>query len=281
VEERELEQQLSNPKSALSESYRSLRTSLQFSGVNGAPGTLLVTSAESSEGKSTTVIKLAHDFASLGAKVLIIDADMRRPSIHRRFNDDNAIGLSNLLTNTARREDMPRLIRQGKSANVFFMSAGTVPPNPADLLSSARMGLILSSLRKRYDMVIVDAPPVIGIADVPILSRLTDATLLVVSTNKVTRKAASMALKRLRSAGANVVGAAMTMFSVSKYDYNYTYGHLRYRYYTYADPALQLAGAAASRGGQVKHVSNRAFDSVASGLWRRLGDLIDRIKSKS
>lgn len=280
VDESDLGPQLANPKSALSEAYRSLRTSLQFSGVNGAPGTLLVTSAESSEGKSTTVIKLAEDFASLGAKVLIIDADMRRPSIHRRFNEDNAIGLSNLLTNTARKDDLPRLIRQSKAPNVFFMSAGTVPPNPADLLSSARMSLIVSSLRKRYDMIIIDAPPVIGIADVPILSRLTEATLLIVSTNKVTRKAAIMALKRLKSAGANVVGVAMTMFSVSKYDYNYTYGHLRYRYYTYAEPALQLAGAAESKEGH-RHVSNWTFDSVTSSLRRRVGNFVDRVKSAS
>ncbi|MCM2476079.1 polysaccharide biosynthesis tyrosine autokinase [Rhizobium sp. CG5] len=278
VEDGELEQQLSNPQSALSESYLSLRTSLQFSGVNGAPATLLITSAEASEGKSTTVIKLAEDFASLGTKVLIIDADMRKPSVHRIFNEDNAVGLSNLLTNTARREDLPRLIRPGKTPNVFFMSAGTVPPNPADLLSSARMSMIVSNLKKRYDMIIIDAPPVIGIADVPILSRLTEATMLIISTNKVTRKSASMALKRLKSAGANIVGVAMTMFSVGKFDYNYNYGHLRYKYYTYADPALKLADAAESVGKQSRYVSNGPFDSVVSGLRRYLGNFVDRLK---
>ena len=279
VDDAEMEQQMSKPTSALSEAYRSLRTSLQFSGVDGAPATLLVTSAEPSEGKSTTVIKLAEDFASLGARILIIDADMRKPSMHRKFNEDNAIGLSNVLTNTARREDLPRLIRRAKSSNVSFMSAGTVPPNPADLLSSARMSLIVSSLRKRFDMIIIDAPPVIGLADVPILSRLADATLLVVSANKVSPKSAGMALKRLKAAGANVVGAAFTMFAADKFEYSYSYGHLRRKYHTYADPAIPLADATDCKMEPQAHVSNWSLDFVAAGLRRHFGGFLDRFQS--
>ncbi|WP_339760449.1 polysaccharide biosynthesis tyrosine autokinase [uncultured Hoeflea sp.] len=280
VEEGNLQLQLSNPKSALSESYRSLRTSLQFSGVDGAPATLLVTSADPSEGKSTTVAKLADDLASLGAKVLIIDADMRKPSIHRIFNIDNAIGLSNLLMNTIAREDVPQLIRRSKNPNVFVMPAGTVPPNPADLLSSARMGIVLSSLHKHYNMIIIDGPPVIGIADVPILSRLTEATLLMVSTNKVARKSAVVAVKRLKSAGANLVGVALTMFATSKFDYNYNsnYSYLNYKYYGNAERLQPVAGVAGNMGAKSTDVSNWTFDSVVAGLRRHFGDFIDRIK---
>jgi polysaccharide biosynthesis transport protein len=274
----DLEQQLVNPQSAISESYRSLRTSLQFSGTDGTPGTLLITSAEASEGKTTTAVKLAEDFASLGAKVLIIDADLRKPSVHRRFSADNVLGLSNLLTNTVRREDLALLIRPGKKANVSFMSAGTVPPNPADLLSSARMSLIVSIVKKRYDLVIIDAPPVIGIADVLILGRLAEATLLVVSTNNVARKSVSMALKRLKSSGANVIGVAMTMFSVGKFDYNYSYGSVGTKYYTYVERAPQLAGAAAGSERQDRDVSYWSLGAVATGLRRRFGHFVARNK---
>ncbi|MAY64103.1 MAG: exopolysaccharide biosynthesis protein [Rhizobiales bacterium] len=272
---------LANPKSALSESYLSLRTSLQFSGVDGAPGTLLITSADPSEGKSTTVIKLAEDFASLGARILVIDADMRRPSIHRRLGQDNAVGLSNLLTKTTRKEDIPYIIRPTKTPNVSFMSAGTVPPNPADLLSSTRMGLIVSSLKKRFDVIIIDAPPIIGIADVPILSRLTDATLLIVSANKVTRKSASMALKRLNAAGANVVGAAMTMFPVGKLDYNYKYGYLKYKYYSHEDALPQLPTTADTKEGRGKHVSDSSHSALVHGFRRHFRNLVERTKPAS
>jgi polysaccharide biosynthesis transport protein len=270
----QLEQQLANPKSGLSESYRSLRTSLQFAAPDGAPRTLLVTSAEPSEGKSTTVVKLARDFASLGLKVLIVDADMRKPSIHRKFNEDNAIGLSNILMNSVRREDVSGLVRRQKDSNVFLMSAGTVPPNPADLLSSARMGLIVSSLKKYYDIVIIDAPPVIGLADVPILSQLADGTLLIVSSNGVSRKSASVSLRRLQSVGANVVGVAMTMFQTQKFDYGYSYA--RHYYYEHAELSPRLAEA---EGEGIAHVSKWTFDSVAHGARGRFVGWHHRVKS--
>ncbi|WP_245422659.1 polysaccharide biosynthesis tyrosine autokinase [Rhizobium sp. AG855] len=279
VPEIDLEQQLTNPQSALSETYRSLRTSLQFSGAEGAPATLLVTSSEPGEGKSTTVIKLAEDFASLGGRVLIIDADMRKPSIHRRFNEDNVIGLSNLLTNTVRRGDLARLVRRGKSSNVFFISAGTVPQNPADLLSSPRMSLIVSSLRKQFDMIIIDAPPVIGIADVPILSRLADATLFIVSTSKVSRKSVTMAVRRLTSAGANVVGVALTMFTVGKFEHNYRYGNLNYKYYTYSSSSNLLPEVSSNTEGQDRDVWNWSVGFVVFRVRQHFDNILDRIKS--
>ncbi|WP_245479342.1 polysaccharide biosynthesis tyrosine autokinase, partial [Mesorhizobium sp. M7A.F.Ca.CA.001.16.1.1] len=226
VGDRELIASIADQKSGLSEAYRSLRTSLQFSGAEGAPRSLLVTSSEPSEGKSTTSFKLGQDFAALGARVLLVDGDLRKPNLHRLFGLDNAIGLSNLLTNTVRKDDLPGIFRPTKYPNVTVLTSGTIPPNPADLLSSPKMALILTNLGKRFDLVIIDAPPVVGLSDAPILSRLAEGTLMVVSTNQVTRKSAKTALKRLRSAGANVIGAAMSKFTVNKFDYNYAYKYM-------------------------------------------------------
>lgn len=279
IEEREFAQAMADPKSGLSESYRSLRTSLQFSGEQGAPRILLVTSSEPSEGKSTTIYKLAEDFGALGARVLVIDADLRKPTLHRVFKVDNAVGLSNVLTSTIRKSDLPKLIKQAKP-NVGIMTAGMIPPNPADLLSSTRMGLLLQKLARTYDIVLIDSPPVIGLSDAPILSRLAEATLLVVSSNQVTRKAARAALKRIKAAGANVVGAAFTKFSVRKLDYNYSYKYLNYHYYNYGEETPRIENKA-SEGTAPEHAKTWSFAALSDRLRGHLRDLGDRIKSAS
>jgi Mrp family chromosome partitioning ATPase len=142
------------------------------------------------------------------------------------------------------------------------------------------MGLLVANLGKRYDLVIIDGPPVIGLSDAPILSRLTEATLLVVSANRVARKSARMALKRLKAAGANVVGAAMTMFTVGKFDYNYNYRYLSYDYHNYGKEAPQPAGASAARE-LLRHAPTWSIGSVSAGLRRYFDNFVDRIKSDS
>lgn len=282
VDPKELGIAINDPSSAISESYRSLRTSLQFSGVDGVPKTLLVTSSEPAEGKSTTVYKLAQDFGALGARVLVIDCDMRKPNVHRQFALDNAVGLSNVLTGTVRSSGSSDVIKDGKMPNVSVITAGTIPPNPADLLSSARMGMMLSALNKRYDLVLLDGPPIIGLSDAPLLSRLAEATLLVVSTNRVTRKSAKAALKRVRSAGGNVIGAAMTMFAVAKFDYNYNYRYLTYNYYNYGNDAPQLAGATAAVATEAekpRDASTGSAGGIAAGIRRHFDDFLNRVKS--
>lgn len=228
--EAEIAEAFMDSKSALSEAYRSLRTSLQFTGAEGNMRTLTVTSSAPSEGKSTTAFKLAHDFAALGKKVLVIDADLRRPRMHRLFNTDNTIGLSNLLSNVVRQGDVTTIFRETADKNVTFMSAGTIPPNPADLLTSQRMAMTLHYCAKKYGLVIIDCPPVMGLSDAPILSRQTDATLLVVAAKQVTRKAAKNALARLRAAGGHVVGATLTKFTVNQLDRHYSYMQYDYHY---------------------------------------------------
>lgn len=284
VEPKDLGAAIADQSSGLSESYRSLRTSLQFSGVDGVPKTLLVTSSEPAEGKSTTIYKLAQDFGALGARVLVVDCDMRQPNVHRQFGLENAVGLSNVLTGTVRSGGSSEVIKDGKMPNVWVITAGTIPPNPADLLSSARMGMMLSTLGKRYDLVLLDGPPIIGLSDAPLLSRLAEATLLVVSTNRVTRKSAKAALKRVRSAGGNVIGAAMTMFTVTKFDYKYNYSYLSYNYYNYGKDTQQpqLAGATTATAAEAEKPRNASTGSaggMAAGIRRYFGDFLNRVKS--
>jgi succinoglycan biosynthesis transport protein ExoP len=230
----QMREQMENSQSSISEAYRSLRTSLQFTGHDGIPRTIAVTSAEPSEGKSTTVYKLAMDLASLGARVLVIDADMRKPSMHRLFGTDHANGLSNLLTNTGHTGDVQEMFRPTKISNVSFLSSGILPPNPADLLSSSRMASVISLCNKAYDVTLIDSPPVIGLADAPIIARLAEATLLIVSAHQVTRKSAQNALKRIRATGGIPIGAALTKFTIDRFDYNYAYRYMYYNsYYRY------------------------------------------------
>ncbi|SMH40815.1 GumC family protein [Mesorhizobium australicum] len=273
VDDKSLQADLADPQSALSEAYRSLRTSLQFSGAEGMPKTLMITSAEPSEGKSTTVYKLAEDFAALGQKVLVIDADLRKPNMHRLFKTNNTLGLSNLLTNSASREDLPRILRQtAPGSNVWIMSSGTIPPNPADLLSSARMAMLLNSMSTRFDLVLVDAPPVVGLSDAPLLGRLTQAALLVVSSNQVSRNSVKNALKRLRAAGTHVVGASLSKFSIGKFDYNYAYKYMNYSYYAYGNETPKLEGQS---GGEDKR--NPDLDTAAIGLGMRMRAAFNRV----
>lgn len=236
IDPAQLREAASDVKSSLSEAYRSLRTSIQFSGPEGAPTVLSVTSTEPSEGKTTTSWRLAHEFAGLGLRVLVIDADMRKPSMHRYFGTGHAAGLSNLLTTSGLTEELGRVVHKTSEPNLFFISSGPMPPNPADLLSSARMGLIIDTCRDAFDITIIDCPPVIGLADAPLLGRITDATLLVVSSRNVSRKAAANAARRLRSTGSVLVGAVLNKFSVDRFDYNYEYRYVYYNsYYNYGD----------------------------------------------
>ncbi|WP_245441997.1 GumC family protein [Mesorhizobium hawassense] len=279
VDDRELIASIANQKSGLSEAYRSLRTSLQFSGAEGAPRSLLITSSDPAEGKSTTAFKLGQDFAALGARVLLVDGDLRKPNLHRLFGLDNTIGLSNLLTNTVRKEDLGSIFRSTKYPNVTVLTSGTTPPNPADLLSSPRMAMIVANLSKRYDLVIIDAPPIVGLSDAPILSRLAEGTLMVISTKQVARKSAKTALKRLRAAGANVVGAAMSKFAVNKFDYNYAYKYMNYQYYNDSTSTPKLEGKVDDGADQPARAKSSTFRHLVRRIRSGVGGIVDRAKS--
>ncbi|MEM8750428.1 MAG: polysaccharide biosynthesis tyrosine autokinase [Pseudomonadota bacterium] len=225
-----------NPQSKVSEAFRTLRTSVQFTGTDTTLKTILVTSSEPSEAKTTVAFRLAEGYAALGRKVLVIDADMRKPRMHRLLNLENGMGLSNLLANVVPKGQVVDIFKDTHIPGVSFLSAGTIVPNPADLLASNRMSFTLHFCAKKFDLIIVDSPPVMGLSDAPILSRLVDGTLYVVSSRQVTKKAAVNASERLRNAGASIIGAVLTKFDAQNLDYKYEYKYMQQDYYEYALP---------------------------------------------
>lgn len=219
---------LDDPRSAFSEAYRSVRTALQFSTDTGVPRCLLVTSASPAEGKSTTALTLAKNFAQLGKRVLIIDADLRNPSLHRALDKPNDIGLSNYLAGASKATEV---IHATDSPHLMFMPTGPLPPNPAELLMGPKMLSLISIASEKFDQVIIDGPPVMGLADAPILANMASGTLLVVEAGETRISLARNALKRLYSARAHVIGALLTKFSPKHAGYGYAYGG--YNYYSY------------------------------------------------
>lgn len=268
---------VADPSSAMSEAYRSLRTSLQFA-VSDNFHTLLVTSSEPTEGKSTTVYKLAQEFAALGRRVLAIDADMRKPSLHKHFGTNHAIGLSNFLMASQNTDGDAGMFQKTANPNVTFVSAGILPPSPADLLNSENMAVLLSRCAGYFDVVIVDTPPVIGLADAPILARMTDATLLVVSTRQVSRSSARSAIARLQAVGANVVGATMSKFTVDRFDYKYSYKYQSYNYYAYKADQPAIEGSTSDASSRSREGKAAARVAGLRGSLRRGRDLVGKLR---
>lgn len=218
---------LADARSAMSEAYRSLRTALQFSTAEGVPKTLLITSSRPSEGKSTTCVSLAKAFTQIGMKVLVIDADLRNPSLHREFKCPNDLGLSNYLAGARLPEEVAQ---ETAIKDVTFISSGPLPPNPAELLAGARLVSLLSLASGTFDMVLVDGPPIMGLADAPLLASNVAGTLLVVAANETRREAAKVAVKRLHFARAPIIGALLSKFDMKQVGYGYGYGYGGYDY---------------------------------------------------
>ena len=218
-------EELQDTSSSLSEAYFSVGTSLQFSSETGVPKTLLVTSTRAAEGKSTSSWAVAQSFARIGKNVLLIDADMRKPSF--KTGIENAAGLSNLLTNS---ESLIGAVLQTEAGNISLLTAGPTPPNPAELLSSARLGALIREAASHFDVVIVDGPPVLGLADAPLLSSACHGTMMVVEAGKTRTKAAVEALSRLRTAGAHMAGCILTRY---RHEAASGYGYYNYEPYRY------------------------------------------------
>ena len=216
---------LSNPKSEVSEAFASARTALQFATPTGAPRTVLVTGIKPSEGKTSTTLALAFSFAGVGKRVLIIDADMRRPSF--AVDKANSAGLSGVLTGSA---TLIEQIARGAAKDIFLLPAGVLPPNPAELLSSPRMAQVLSEAKANFDVVIIDSPPVLAFADAPALSAVCEATLLVMQTASIRRPMARRAIDRLAEGRGHIVGAILTKFDAKRAGYNSAYSY-SYKYH--------------------------------------------------
>ncbi|HEX5754965.1 MAG TPA: polysaccharide biosynthesis tyrosine autokinase, partial [Arenimonas sp.] len=221
---------LDDPRSAFAEAYRSVRTALQFSTGSGVPRCLLVTSSTPAEGKSTTALTLAKNFAQLGKRVLIVDCDLRNPSLHRVLGIENSQGLSNYLAGAAKATEV---IQPTSTQGLMIMPTGPLPPNPAELLMGPKMVSLLTVAAEKFDQLILDGPPVMGLADAPILSNLANGTLLVVESGETRIAVAKNAIKRLLAARAHVIGTLLTKFEAKHAGNGYGYGYGDYSYYSY------------------------------------------------
>ena len=219
---RNVETEIFDARSELSEAYRSLCTSLHFATEHGLPKTLLVTSSSAGEGKSTSSIAIARHFATLGMRVLLIDADLRKPSLHEKLGLANSTGLTNYLTGNA---TPPETFQKTSIPNLTFMPSGPLPPNAADLLSGSRFLSLLSVGMEAFGLIVIDGPPVMGLADAQLLSSAAAATLFVVGAGKVRKNAIRLALQRLQFSRGLVLGSVLTRHGAERgYGYGYGYG---------------------------------------------------------
>jgi succinoglycan biosynthesis transport protein ExoP len=220
---------LEDPKSPLAESYNALRTTLLYSTRDGLPKILLVTSAQAAEGKTTTSYAIARAFARVGKRVVLVDADLRRPSVHKATGVENRIGLSTLLIGEA---NLPQALTATGIERLTALPAGPIPPSPAELLSSPRMAALLEQLESQFDLVVIDSSPVLGLADSTELAALADGVMLVIEADRGRGGQLKAALRRLRSSDPVIIGAALTKFDPARAgnDYSAYYGYDYYHY---------------------------------------------------
>lgn len=209
-----------NPKSIVSEQFRTIRTNINFSMPDKKIKTLLFTSASSGEGKSTSAANVAIVFAQEGKRVLLVDADMRKPTMHYTFHKRNPPGLSNLLSRKFNIEDV---VKKTGIPKMDLITCGTIPPNPAELLGSEAMDFFIKLMKATYDIVIFDAPPVLLVADTQILSNKCDGTILVISSGVTEKDKILRAKEVLKSSKANVIGTILNNYKLEKSDYYYQY----------------------------------------------------------
>lgn len=213
---------LDNPRAAVVESYRSVRTALQFAGENGAPQLMALTSSEKGEAKTTSAVGMAIQFAQFGSRVLIIDADLRNPSLHKVFGGSNQHGLTNVL---AGGESPAKVTKNTPVSNLYYMASGPLPPNPAELLSCNKMRELIDVARTKFDYIIIDSPPILGLADVLVIANLVDAVILQIHAGSTRRATVQAALKRLTNVRIRPLGCMLTRMrhGIHGYGYNYDY----------------------------------------------------------
>jgi capsular exopolysaccharide synthesis family protein len=196
-------------RSALAEAYRQLRTPMLLSSLGDTLKTILVTSSEVAEGKTTTSVNLGISLSQQGANVLIIDADMRSSRLHSIFDLDNEQGLSTVLSSEQIEGDITRFIKRHDASGLSVLTAGPAPHNPAELLGSEYMRTLLAKAESIYTHIIIDSPPVVALSDSAIVSTIADGVLLVVRGNKVPREMVRQSLKLLNFVGARVIGVVL------------------------------------------------------------------------
>ena len=215
-----------DPKNPAAEAYRVIRTSVQFAQAGKELQTIALTSCTPNEGKSTTIANLAVVLTQAGKSVLIMDCDMRNPTVHKNFNLSNKIGLSSCISmGTAVADAVQATGIEGLDA----LTAGVIPPNPSELLSSERMKNILQRAKEEYDYVLIDTPPVLPVTDALIVSRFVDGVILTIASGEVKVEMARDVKTQLVHAGANILGVVLNKVRSEHhgygYGYYYYYGH--------------------------------------------------------
>ena len=249
------------PRSPISEAYRTLRTNLEFSAVDSGLHTLVITSSNPMEGKSTTAANLSIVMAQAGKQVILVDADMRRPMVHTLFGSSNNYGLT-----TAIMQGNPspmEYVQETDVPNLRIMTTGPIPPNPAEILGSQRTREVIDHLKEEADLVIFDSPPVLAVTDAAVLSTVVDGVLLVVEVGRTRRDVIYRSTDALRRVGAHLLGAALNRVSSKRGGYYY-YKYYEYDYY-YARDGREDESAGLPEGG------SRRRRGVAGALqrWRR------------
>jgi tyrosine-protein kinase Etk/Wzc len=211
------------PKSPISEAYRTFRTNLQFARLDAPLKTILVTSSGPSEGKSTTVANLAITMAQMGTNTILIDSDLRRPVLHSIFNLQRTPGLTNYLAGNV---PWKEIVQETPIENLSLLTCGVLPPNPSELLGSKKMRMLLEELKEKYDMILFDSPPVIAVTDAAVLSTLLDGVVLVSSSGSTSREALQRAITLLENVKGRLIGGVLNKIKVES-----VYGSYHYYYY--------------------------------------------------
>lgn len=209
-----------NPKSVAAEAYRSLRTNIQYSSFDKEYKTILVTSSNPGEGKSTTAGNLALTLAEGEARVLIVDCDMRKPSVHKNFRVTNTYGISDVLLQKKKVMEVAHKYNE----NLYIITAGKIPPNPAEMIASKAMTLFLEEMKEHFDYIVLDTPPVQAVADSQILSTKVDGTLFVVRAGVTKKDEVQSAISALKKVNANIIGTVLHAVDNSTNKYYYYYG---------------------------------------------------------
>lgn len=208
------------PKSIAAESYRTLRTNLQYSSFDDEYKVIVVTSSEPGEGKSTTAGNLALSLAQGDKKVILIDCDLRKPSIHKKFKLSNRVGLSDVIVE----KESVTNVGHKYNNNLTILTSGKIPPNPAEMLASKAMTALIEALKKVFDYVILDTPPVQAVTDAQILSTKADGTILVVRAERTKKDSVHNSIGLLRKVNANIIGTVLNGLEESRNNYYYYYG---------------------------------------------------------
>jgi succinoglycan biosynthesis transport protein ExoP len=236
---------LKSPQSAVAEAYRVVRTNLVFSLAEGKGRVFVVSSANAGEGKTTTTANLASSLALSGSRVLAVDADLRRPTMHQHFGVPKAPGLSDLIVGKSQPSEA---IQDTRFKGLQVLPCGYIPPNPAELLSSPAMRQIITALRAHYDFVLIDSPPILAMADTPVLASLVDGLVLVMAAEVTSRPSIQRAVDQLQKVNGKIIGVVLNKVNLERNSYYYSQYYGEYYRSYYVEKQAKARGESGPRG---------------------------------